>query len=153
MIITAYRIAKKQYARAMWSGIGAREYGGRWNSKGVAVVYTAQSKSLAALEQLVHLVKPRILNGFVVSSITFDERRTSRIEPNELLAGWDKPVAPASLRKIGDDWVAAGRYPILMVPSAIVPGEWNYLFNPAHAEFVKMVKSPPRPFAYDRRLG
>ena len=41
MIVTAYRITKAAFARTMWSGIGARDYGGRWNSKGVAVVYAA----------------------------------------------------------------------------------------------------------------
>ena len=152
MLITAYRITKRRYASSIWSGAGARDHVGRWNSRGVAVVYTAQSRSLAALEQLVHLVKPRILTGYVVAAITFDDSLMQRVDPGGLPRGWDAPVAPAALRNYGDAWVAAGRYPVLGVPSAVIPGEWNFLLNPQHAQFPTMPKSKPERSVYDRRL-
>jgi len=151
--ITAYRITKAEHANAIWSGAGARDHGGRWNSKGIPVVYTAQNRSLAALEQLVHLVKPRILMGFVQAGISFDDSRMQSLRADDLPAGWNDPVAPAALKTYGDDWIAAGRFAVLAVPSAIVRGEWNYLINPAHEEFNGLVKSPPAPFVYDNRLG
>jgi len=151
-VITAYRITKREFADTIWSGLGAREYGGQWNSKGVAVAYAAESRSLAALEQLVHLIKPRVLRDFVVSSISFAEGRVLRVDPKELPADWANPVAPASLKRFGDEWAAAGRYPVLRVPSAVVAGEWIYLVNPAHRETAKMAKTPPEPFAFDGRL-
>ena len=153
MLITAYRITKRRYAASIWSGAGARDHGGRWNSRGVAVVYTAESRALAAMEQLVHLVKPRILVGYVVASIAFDDRLLQRVDPAALPRGWDAPVAPPALRRYGDAWVAAGRSPVLAVPSAIIPGEWNYLFNPQHPQFPVMTKSKPERFVYDRRLA
>lgn len=137
----------------MWSGIGPRDFGGRWSSKGIAVVYTAESRSLAALEQLVHLIKPRLLNGYVVANISFDPAHIRRLDPATLPAGWDAPVAPPALKQYGDDWIAAGEYPVLAVPSAIVLQEWNYLFNPAHRQFNRLAKSVPQTFAYDVRLG
>ena len=152
-MIQAYRIARKEFADTIWSGAGAREYGGRWNSKGVAVAYAAESRSLAALEQLVHLVKPRILNEFVLSSIAFAGARVLRLDPGALPADWSKPVAPASLKQFGDDWASAMRYPILAVPSAVILGEWNHLVNPSHREFAKMAKTRPEPFAFDYRLA
>jgi RES domain-containing protein len=148
----AYRISKAAYAATIWSGIGARDFGGRWNSKDVAVVYTAENRSLAAVEQLVHMVKPRILRGYVMASITFDDLRMRRIDPAILPPGWNDPVAPPELKAFGDEWVADGRYPVLAVPSAVVPGESNYLFNPAHPEFNGFAKSKPEPFVYDSRL-
>jgi RES domain-containing protein len=151
--ITAYRISKAAYAATMWSGIGARTAGGRWNSKGVSVVYTSESRALAAMEQLVHLIPPRLLKGYVIASITFDERRVQRIAAATLPAGWDNPVAPAALRAYGDDWVAAGAYPVLAVPSAIVRDEWNYLINPAHPDVAGFATSAPQAFEYDTRLG
>ena len=96
---------------------------------------------------------PRILNGFVISSIEFDDAQVDRVNPTDLLSGWNNPVAPSSLKHFGDDWVAAGRSPMLAVPSAVVPGELNYLINPAHPEFAGMVKSVPEPFTFDYRLG
>ncbi|HLR38131.1 MAG TPA: RES family NAD+ phosphorylase, partial [Chitinophagaceae bacterium] len=54
-----YRIAKCHYIDDL-SGTGAKTYGGRWNSKGHPVIYTAGSRSLAALETLVHIPQKNI---------------------------------------------------------------------------------------------
>lgn len=153
MILSAYRITQKQFASTIWSGTGARDFGGRWNSKGVAVVYAADSRSLAAIEQLVHLIKPRVLTGYVVASIAFDVSRSLRVDPRTLPMGWDNPIAPSSLKKYGDDWLIDGKFPVLAVPSAVIAGEWNYLFNPSHAEFATMKKTAPVQFVYDSRLA
>jgi RES domain-containing protein len=148
----AYRIAKRRYASTIWSGAGAKERGGRWNSKGVAVVYGSESRSLAAMEQLVHLLPPRLLAGFVISSIEFDEKQVERLVITNLPSGWDRPAPPAALRKIGDEWVARNESVVLVVPSAVVRGEWNYLLNPAHDEFDALRKSAPVQFIFDKRL-
>lgn len=153
MNVTAYRIARRQYAQTIWSGAGAREHGGRWNSKGVAVIYAAESRSLAAMEQLVHLVPPRILRGYVVAGITFDDARILRADPVRLPAGWDNSVAPPVLKRYGDDWVAERRTPVLAVPSIVIPGEWNFLINPAHPEFDRLPKSIAESFLFDSRLA
>lgn len=152
MIITAYRIVKKEYAGEIWTGRGARDFGGRWNSKGVLVIYTAQSHSLAALEQLVHLVKPRVLKGYIVGEVEFDDGLVHRLGPADLPPGWDDPVAPSALKRIGDAWVAAAKFPVLGVPSAVIPSEWNYLINPGHPRFAGLPKSAPKAFAFDHRL-
>jgi RES domain-containing protein len=152
VIVTAYRISKQNFSGTIWAGAGAREFGGRWNSRGVAVIYAAESRSLAAMEQLVHLIKLRILSGYVVASIQFDSRLLQRLNPLALPTRWNNSVAPSALKQFGDDWAAAAKYPVLAVPSAVISGEWNYLFNPGHPKFRAMVKSTPEPFAYDRRL-
>lgn len=151
--VTAYRITRDTFAGTIGTGVGARDHGGRWNSKGVAVVYAAESRSLGAMEQLVHLVKPRILKGFVVASVTFEARKTKHLDRATLPPGWDDPVAPPALRRFGDDWAAAGVNPVLSVPGAVVTGEWNYLLNPAHPAFAAMPKSLAEPFVFDNRLG
>ncbi len=150
--MVAHRIAKKEFASTIWSGIGAREFGGRWNSKGVAVAYASENRSLAAMEQLVHLVPPRVLRGYVISSIEFEDSQVQRLNIKNLPVGWDRAVPPAALRNLGDDWVARGDSVALAVPSAIIRGEWNYLFNPAHVEFDALVKSAPVQFIFDKRL-
>ncbi len=99
------------------------------------------------------MIKPRALRGFVLASISFDGSRIRRIDPAGLATGWDDPVAPAFLKKIGADWISAGKELALAVPSAVIAGEWNYLLNPAHPEFAGLSKSRPEPFVFDRRLG
>ena len=61
VIVSAWRITKRKHARDAFTGEGAREFGGRWNNPGTAIVYTAQSQSLAALEMLVHLDSSELL--------------------------------------------------------------------------------------------
>lgn len=148
----AYRICKAAHAATIWSAIGARDLGGRWNSKGVAVIYTAENRSLAALEQLVHMIKPRVLRGYVIAGITFGERQIRHVDPVVLPKNWRDAVAPPELKRLGDEWVAAGQSPVLAVPSAVVVGEINYLVNPAHPLFGGFAKSRAESFAFDVRL-
>ncbi len=54
----AWRIVKEKHAASAFSGEGAAKTGGRWNSRGVPVVYASATKALAALETLVHLNPP-----------------------------------------------------------------------------------------------
>lgn len=49
----AFRLARNTHP--LYDGEGARRSGGRWNSKGVRVLYMSENRSLAALEVLVHL--------------------------------------------------------------------------------------------------
>ena len=53
-MIRAWRLIKAVHADDAFSGEGARRGGGRWNSKGVRIVYTSESLSLATLEVMVH---------------------------------------------------------------------------------------------------
>jgi RES domain-containing protein len=46
-----------------------------------------------------------------------------------------------------------GQTAVLQVPSAIVAEEWNFLLNPLHADFRKIVLSAPKPFDFDRRVA
>lgn len=48
-----WRLLTARFADTAFTGEGARLYGGRWNRKGVPMVYTAGSQSLATLEMLV----------------------------------------------------------------------------------------------------
>jgi RES domain-containing protein len=57
------------------------------------------------------------------------------------------------LKRIGDEWVAAGSRPVLAVPGVITAGKWNYLFNPGHPEFERLTRSTANDFVYDDRLG
>ena len=88
MTLSAWRIVKRKYASSAFSGEGARLFGGRWNNPGVAMVYTAQSQSLAALELLVHLDSSDLLATYVVFEVRIDESLIARVDSAELPRHW-----------------------------------------------------------------
>ncbi|MGA9798480.1 MAG: RES domain-containing protein [Terriglobales bacterium] len=152
MIVTSWRITKRKHARHAFTGRGAWEFGGRWNNQGTAVVYTAQSQSLAVLEMLVHLDSSELLTKYVLIGVEFDDSLVGRIEPSALPGDWRSDPGPAELRAIGDNWVLNGSSAVLQVPSALVPGENNFLLNPAHPDFAKLSLGKPLDFRFDPRL-
>ena len=149
-MIRSWRIVKARHAANAFDGEGARLLGGRWNSPGRRVVYTAENAALAALEMLVHLGRMTILPAYVVIRCDFDEKLVTEV--GKLPADWRKYPAPPALPAIGDAWLASGKSAVLRVPSAIVPGENNYLLNPAHPKFARIAIGAPERFELDTRL-
>ncbi|MDZ4287472.1 MAG: RES family NAD+ phosphorylase [Prosthecobacter sp.] len=147
----AWRIVKAKYAATAFTGEGASRTGGRWNSRGVWMVYTSASKSLAALETLVHL-NPPVLFNYVTIRLEFDDALVEKVPQADLPKGWTEQPAPPSTKEIGDAWVKERRSAVLQIASVIVPDESNYLLNSAHADFRKIVIGKPEPFAFDPRL-
>jgi RES domain-containing protein len=149
---TAWRVVKRKFRRVAFTGEGARRYGGRWNSKGVAVVYVAQSQSLAALEMLAHLDSANLLRYYVAIPVSFDSRLVTEVGVSSLPKNWKNYPAPGSLRAIGDAWVSSGKSAVLRVPSVLVPSESNFLLNPRHPEYENLVIGELLRFSFDPRL-
>jgi RES domain-containing protein len=146
----AWRIVKNKHAATAFDGEGARINGGRWNSIGVRVVYVSSSKSLAALETLVHLQLP-VASNYIAIRIHFDDALVEALPIRDLPRGWAvEPPSPVS-QQIGDAWVKARRSALLALPS-VITGETNYLINPAHPGFRKIKIGKPQPFTFDPRL-
>ena len=118
---------------------------------GVLAVYTAGSISLAILEMLVHGEPP--LAGYVVIPVAFDSAMIEAVKVGTLPAGWNAYPAPAAVVRIGDEWLRARRTVVLRVPSAVVPSESNFLLNPAHPGFSKLVIGDPVDHRMDLRFG
>lgn len=150
--ISAWRIVKQKLARSAFSGEGARLYGGRWNSPGRSLVYTSESRALALAEILVHLEFPGALSRYVVFEVEIDQSTVTALDPGELPKNWRAEPAPRRLQAIGDGWIASGTSAVLRVPSAVVAGEFNYLLNPLHPDFSRLVIHGPERFSIDRRL-
>jgi RES domain-containing protein len=147
----AWRIVKQRHAATAFTGEGAARTGGRWNSRGVPVVYTSATKSLAALETLVHL-NPPVSFKYVVFRLEFDPALIESLPLRRLPAGWRTEPPPPFTKSIGDGWVRAGRSAVLALPSVLIPGETNYLLNPAHPDFRKISIRKPEAFVFDPRL-
>jgi RES domain-containing protein len=147
----AWRIVKEKHFATAFSGEGAAETGGRWNSRGVPVVYTSCTKALAALETLVHL-NPPVLFMYVVFRIKFSDSLLETLPFRAVPADWQAEPPPASTKAIGDFWAKEARSAVLALPSVIVSSEINYLINPAHPDFRKISIGKPETFSFDPRL-
>jgi RES domain-containing protein len=132
-------------AEACW-----QEESGRWHYAGRAVLYVSQTPELAVLEALVH---HRIgVDGYWISSLWVpDGARIHAIALDALPADWRR--RKALTRELGEAWRSEARYPVLRVPSAVVPLSHNFLINPAHpAVHGKLRLRPVTPMKFDRRL-
>ena len=149
----AYCICKTRYAATAFDGEGAFRFGGRWNTRGARMVYTAGSLALAALEMLVHLDDDELLSAY---SFVAAEIPPALILPvkdfRPLPKNWNASPPPVTLQRVGDEWIRSLASAVLEVPTAIVPLEQNYLLNPAHPDFARIKLERPRRFRFDQRL-
>jgi RES domain-containing protein len=151
-VVTAWRIVKAKYVTTAWDGEGARIHGGRWNSPGLPMVYTADSPALAALEMLTALHDAGFLASYVLISIKFPEAAVTDVVRTQLPAEWHSFPAPPELQRIGDAWLKSNASAALRVPSEVTPQQFNYPLNPKHASFARFATGTPQPFQFDERL-
>lgn len=147
-----FRLSREKYARKL-NGQGAARSNNCLNSKGTAIVYTAESRALAMAEVLVHLSLGRLSNTFKMVEIEIPDSVSVReISEKQLGKNWSaKPPMPAS-QKIGDEFIQLGKACVLRVPSAVVPGDFNLLINPIHPEMKKIKIVDVNDFPFDSRL-
>lgn len=135
------------------TGEGARLAGGRWNHPGTAVVYTAESESLAVLGYLVHLDTDEIPDDVVLLAATIpDEMAVATIDPATLPNNWRTIDDHEPLQTMGTAWAQQNSTTVLQVPSAVVQTGRNYLLNPNHPDFTKITWSNAVPYGFDSRL-
>lgn len=147
----AWRLTRAAHQRLDWEG--ARLYGGRWNSEGVAVAYMSSSLSLAALEHLVHIDIEDVPSDLVAMEIALpDDVSIEEVDPAALPSDWRGTPDHQACVRAGNAWVAEGDSLLLRVPSAIIPTETNLLLNPGHSEARTARVIGSVPFQYDPRL-
>jgi RES domain-containing protein len=148
-----YRVLRKAYARSPLDGEGAYIYGGRWSSPGTRLAYTSEHQSLAMLEYFVHLdtgdAPPDLV---LVTAGLPDDLPTKRFAVNDLPSFWRRSPAPAEFARFGDEFVAEAKHCVLIVPSALAPHENNWLLNPKHHDFRRVVVERVEPLSYDPRM-
>src|ERR1700709_2854033 len=96
---TVWRVVTERYAATAFSGEGARLYGGRWNPRGLAMVYTAQTQSLALLEMLVQDAPLRA--RYVMIPARIPEQIVVNVDPGAFPADWRELSARDALQQIG----------------------------------------------------
>ena len=136
----------------LFSAFGASQFGDRWNSIGVEVVYASSSIAGAILELVVPTngIKPPGHHGFIwidlPQGISYEI-----VDPTRFSASL---IPETSSRQFGDEWVQSNRSCVLFVPSVVVPAPvFNMVINPNHgdASKIRWLKTP-KPLEWDDRL-
>jgi len=147
-----YRIAKTKHIHDL-SGSGARSYGGRWNDKGIAVIYASESRALATVEYMVHVSLSIVPSHISIASIKIVDRiRPKEISASDLPANWRDYPPPSELATLGTHWALTNDTLLLRVPSAVVEQEFNILINPSHRDMRQVTISQIEEYKFDVRL-
>jgi RES domain-containing protein len=150
--ITVWRLYPRRSAEEAFSGNAASKYGGRWNFPGTRVVYFAESRSLAALESLVHVEASKDLAtmDWLVTALALPSSWIER--PSSYPRHWAAYPHNQATQSFGTTWARSRSTVALRVPSAIISGEFNYMINPEHPDFAKLRPEPAIAFRFDSRL-
>lgn len=144
-----FRIGLAKYT----ASLNASGRAARWNPNDVEMIYTAGSRSLACLENVVHRNQIGLNQSFKVMTIEIpDDLSILSIQQKNLVADWTEFHRMPITQKLGEDWIKEARSAVLKVPSAIINAEYNYLINPKHTDFkfIKLLKSEI--FVFDKRI-
>jgi len=144
-----YRIVLAKYSGELFaSGRAAR-----WNPNEVKMIYTASSRSLACLENVVHRDKIGLTKAFDLMTIECpDDIKIKSILLADLSINWADYDQMPQTQKTGADWIRGNASAILKVPSTIVEDEVNYLLNPEHPDFKFISVIKRQPFVFDGRI-
>jgi RES domain-containing protein len=146
--LRAWRLVEGDELATAFDGEGVARAGGRWNSKGVRVVYLSSSLALAALELLAQLDGAEVDRPLVAIPVALDPASLLCVDEDALPSGWDAPEGVLHTRFVGDSWVRRQTSVVLAVPSRLVRVERNYLLNPAHPDAGAVTIGEARPFRF-----
>jgi RES domain-containing protein len=146
-----YRISKTAYAGDL-KGIGSKLFGGRWNNKRTACIYTSASRALAVLEFAANVELEFCPTDLSITIYEIPEAEFAIINPADLPEEWNELPAPQSIKDLGTKYLKDLSILGLHVPSVIVPEEFNYLINAESDKInsIKVIKVTP--FIFDTRI-
>jgi RES domain-containing protein len=146
--LNVYRIHRQRYPAL--DGIGAGLVGGRWNPRGVRMVYASLAYEGAMLEQLAHTTTGRLPVARLASRIVIPEHCTVPAIGEVRYPDWRNA---ARSRAIGAEWVASRRSVALRVPSFVAqPWGWNVILNPLHPDFARVSVAEVIDVVWDARF-
>lgn len=148
--MTLWRLTRRVHSAKQMLADGARLTGGRWNPRGVPVVYAGSSIALVALEYFVHLSGDEPADLVLLEIDAPDGTGVQSVLSEELPDRWQEDLAATQAR--GMEWIQSKGSLVLWVPSAIVPEERNALLNPGHPEWARVQVRLLRAFHFDRRM-
>ncbi|HDZ9639077.1 TPA: RES family NAD+ phosphorylase [Vibrio cholerae] len=151
-----YRLTQKKFADTPFNPMGAKLFGGRWNSKGIEALYFAESESLCVLEVFVHINNdPELIHKYDLYRIDVPDELIVQLENEDLPNNWRAIPASEQPQEIGDQFLKAENpeFAALQVPSTISPRDRNYVVNPNHPLMPEIFnKAEKLDFSFDQRI-
>ena len=130
------------------SGDGGLEARGRWNDKGVPIVYCADHPSTALLEIIVHFDAADLPSTYQLLEIEVAD--SIAIHQPNLPSDWRDNASLT--RSIWSQFTASGQAALMRVPSVVMPKAENYLLNPAHPDAAQLRIAQIWRYPFDSRL-
>ena len=151
-----YRLTQKKHAETPFNPIGAKLFGGRWNSKGTEALYFSESESLCSLEVFVHVNnEPSMIEQYNLYRIDMPDELIAKLDHEDLPTTWRAIPASESTQEIGDQFLndPEPEYAALQVPSTISPRDKNYVINPNHPKIQEVLENYEQlTFSFDPRI-
>lgn len=142
-----YRCSLLKWAHDL-TGTGSYLHGGRWNTPGTRLIYTAQNNVLAAFEVALRIPLDQISKNYIMIPIEIPEG--IGVFSPKLTKNWYSDIRLS--QQLGDAFAKDGKHLLMKVPSALISDSFNYLINPHH-ELIKKVKpKEARTILFDKRL-
>jgi RES domain-containing protein len=146
-----WRLYRAEYGHGL-DGIGGTFADGRWHTRDARVVYFGTSAAIVVLERLAH-TDPDLLPTDLRLACFECPETISGINADDIAALPENWIQDENAtRRIGGQWWGERSSPLLVVPSAILPEESNYVLNAQHPEAKSLQLIRERPFAFDPRL-
>ena len=148
-----YRIENSIRQDEALSGLGAELYGGRWNTIGEKAVYCATHRSLAMLEVLAHVRHQNLFPvNRVMITIEIPDQHVESVDEQSLDPNWRDLSTYHRTNSVFSNYCLNRNLLALLVPSVIVPEEYNMILNPIHSAFKTVQVMNKKPLEWDQRL-
>jgi len=117
------------------------------------LIYTSDSRSLCTAEVAVSLPIGIFPNDYEMLLIEIpDDIPILEINTRDLPEGWRKFPYLEKTLQLGDQFILENEFLVMKVPSAVIPGDFNYLINPHHPDFEKIKNIKKEPYEFDERF-
>ena len=117
------------------------------------MIYSAQSRALACLENLVHRSGEGNNALYKVMLIEVpDSLKVEELDIKKLKKDWYSSNNYPYCQAIGNKWLQDANTLILKVPSVVIKQEFNYLLNPTHPDFKKVKLIGTEDFNFEERF-
>lgn len=149
---TFYCVIPDEFCHDPLSVEGSRKNGGRWNPKGMGVLYTTSSPELALMEVLVHNEADCFDDLPTYWTFTLDVPNNIRYVHRHQLPDFWRDETYERTQHWLTDWLKHPDTLGVAIPSVLVPLSCNIILHPEHPLFnqVRVVAREEQPV--DKRL-